>query len=298
MNDKDDKSAKRASLLERAAAELESGKVASVSTSRPPPLVRKAKDDAPKVKAKPAPKAPAAPKVAAQTPVADAQPPAEASQIGGMPFGGQDEAPTKTSRRGHIDLAALRDLGYVVPDSPATATAEEFRIVKRQLLINAMAEGDRRIENGNLILVCSSQPNEGKTFCAANLALSIASERDVTVLLVDADFAKPEILSTLGLEGGQRPDRRGCRPFDRAQRLPDQDQYREFFGAARGPPAQSDDGVAGVGTYGRDDRRDRPPLFRSHRDFRFAAMSCVIRGVCPCPARRAGPVCRGSRNNA
>lgn len=109
----------------------------------------------------------------------------------------------KLSRRGEIDLASLREQGYVVPDSPATATAEEFRIVKRQLLLNAMARGENAIRNGNLILVCSSQPNEGKTFCAINLALSIASERDLTVLLVDADFAKPEILSTLGLEGGK-----------------------------------------------------------------------------------------------
>lgn len=112
-------------------------------------------------------------------------------------------ASSKQSRRGEIDLIALRDNGFVVPDSPSTLTAEEFRIVKRTLLLNAFARGDGAIANGNLILVCSSQPNEGKTFCAINLALSIASERDVTVLLVDADFAKPEVLSTLGLEGGK-----------------------------------------------------------------------------------------------
>ena len=53
-----------------------------------------------------------------------------------------------------------------------------------------------------MILVCSAQPNDGKTFCAVNLALSIAAERDHEVLLVDADVAKPEILSTLGIEGG------------------------------------------------------------------------------------------------
>jgi Mrp family chromosome partitioning ATPase len=35
-----------------------------------------------------------------------------------------------------------------------------------------------------------------------NLALSLANERDTEVLLIDADFAKPEILSTLGLEAG------------------------------------------------------------------------------------------------
>ena len=109
----------------------------------------------------------------------------------------------RKSRRDDIDLEALGAMGFIVPDAPTTSTAEEFRIIKRQLLLNAMARGPNAIRNGNLILVCSSQPNEGKTFCAINLALSIASERDLTVLLVDADFAKPEILSTLGLEGGK-----------------------------------------------------------------------------------------------
>ena len=110
---------------------------------------------------------------------------------------------SRQSRRGEIDFQSLRTAGFLVPDSPSTLTAEEFRLVKRQLLLNAFAKGEAAIKNGNLILVCSSQPNEGKTFCAINLALSIASERDVTVLLVDADFAKPEVLSTLGLEGGK-----------------------------------------------------------------------------------------------
>jgi protein-tyrosine kinase len=116
---------------------------------------------------------------------------------------GSSSKASKQSRRGEIDLFALREAGFIVPDSPATITAEEFRIVKRTLLLNAFERGDGAIRNGNLILVSSAQPNEGKTFCAINLALSIASERDLTVLLVDADFAKPEVLSTLGLEGGK-----------------------------------------------------------------------------------------------
>jgi receptor protein-tyrosine kinase len=52
----------------------------------------------------------------------------------------------------------------------------------------------------NLVLVTSALPGEGKTFCAINLAISIALEMDRTVLLVDADVAKPGVLNTLGLE--------------------------------------------------------------------------------------------------
>jgi Mrp family chromosome partitioning ATPase len=53
------------------------------------------------------------------------------------------------------------------------------------------------------VLICSPHPGEGKTYCAVNLALAIAAEKDSEVLLVDADFAKPSILSTLGLPGGR-----------------------------------------------------------------------------------------------
>ena len=52
------------------------------------------------------------------------------------------------------------------------------------------------------MLTCSAHANEGKTFCSVNLALSMATEADIEVLLVDADVAKPEVLSTLGLPGG------------------------------------------------------------------------------------------------
>jgi protein-tyrosine kinase len=102
-------------------------------------------------------------------------------------------------RTATVDREELREAGFILPGAPVSTLAEEFRIVKRQLLVGAMSG---EIEQGRVILVCSAQPNEGKTFCSVNLALSLASERDTEVLLIDADFAKPEILSTLGLETG------------------------------------------------------------------------------------------------
>ena len=68
--------------------------------------------------------------------------------------------------------------------------------MKRQLL--------RSVDGGASpsVLITSAQPDDGKTFCALNLALSLASERDVEVLLVDADFNKPEIMKLLGVEAG------------------------------------------------------------------------------------------------
>jgi protein-tyrosine kinase len=102
-----------------------------------------------------------------------------------------------------VDMQQLREGGFILPDSAPSMLSEEFRLVKRQLLLSAF--GGRKtsaVERGRAILVCSAQPNEGKTFCAVNLALSMASESDIEVLLVDADVAKPEVLSTLGLPGG------------------------------------------------------------------------------------------------
>jgi exopolysaccharide/PEP-CTERM locus tyrosine autokinase len=101
-----------------------------------------------------------------------------------------------------IDRAHLREQGLIEPEGAVTALLEEFRIVKRQLLRAAHEAQDEGEPNAQRVLVCSPLPGEGKTFCATNLALAIAAEKDSEVLLVDADFAKPSVLSVLGLPGG------------------------------------------------------------------------------------------------
>lgn len=111
-------------------------------------------------------------------------------------------APNFHKLKANVDRERLRAANYIVPEGPVTGLSEEFRIVKRQLLLAARGgKGFDPIENGERILICSANPNEGKTFCALNLALSMATERDNRVLLVDADFAKPSIMSRLGIEG-------------------------------------------------------------------------------------------------
>jgi exopolysaccharide/PEP-CTERM locus tyrosine autokinase len=106
------------------------------------------------------------------------------------------------NRFAHVDRAALAAAGHIVPEAPATGLAEEFRLVKRQLLAGLARRVSLPEEKRRSVLVCSAQPQEGKTFCAINLALSLASEQGVEVLLVDADVAKPDLLSTLGIENG------------------------------------------------------------------------------------------------
>ncbi|MBU2641710.1 MAG: XrtA-associated tyrosine autokinase [Gammaproteobacteria bacterium] len=98
-----------------------------------------------------------------------------------------------------INLARLHRMGVVSPDAEKSKIAEEFRIIKRPLIANAFGQGAARVKNGNLIMVTSSLPGEGKSFCAINLAISMAMEMDRTVLLIDADVAKPRVPEYLGI---------------------------------------------------------------------------------------------------
>jgi len=101
----------------------------------------------------------------------------------------------------HIDWEKLRTAGFITNLDANSKLSEEFRSIKRPLVMNAFVQGEERVNRSNLILITSSVPGEGKTFAAMNLALSIANERDKKVLLIDADLAKPSISKRLGIKG-------------------------------------------------------------------------------------------------
>nr|WP_291173639.1 capsular biosynthesis protein [Erythrobacter sp.] len=111
-----------------------------------------------------------------------------------------DPAVTFTGAKHEVSRSLLREQGLIDPDGGASTLLEEFRIVKRQVLASAKTEGGPQARR---VLVCSPHPNEGKTFCALNLSIALAGERDLEVLLVDADFGKPSIMGNLGLESGK-----------------------------------------------------------------------------------------------
>ena len=102
-----------------------------------------------------------------------------------------------------LNLEQLESRGHVSLTGSRSLINEEFREIKRKLLINAFGPLSATLKNSNIIMVTSGRSSEGKTFTASNLALSIASEQDKTVLLVDADVLRPNILNTLGLERRQ-----------------------------------------------------------------------------------------------
>lgn len=131
-----------------------------------------------------------------------------APQPEGTPAPAQNSAPARPAPqavafcgpRAAIDRDHLRDGGLIVPEDPVTGLLEEFRIVKRELLADARADESALSRR---ILVCSPHPGEGKTYCATNLAIALAAERGIEVLLVDADVVKPSVTARLGIEAEQ-----------------------------------------------------------------------------------------------
>lgn len=110
------------------------------------------------------------------------------------PGAGHERAPQIVLERG-----ALRAAGLLPPEQDMTQLARQYRKIKYPLMAQAMGRGAPRTPTGYLIMIASAMPGEGKSFTALNLALSLALEKDVKVLLVDADVAKPQLSQVLGL---------------------------------------------------------------------------------------------------
>jgi receptor protein-tyrosine kinase len=99
-----------------------------------------------------------------------------------------------------INYEILRATEMVPPESQLQLVRDEFRRIKWPILDAAFGKTDKRLADGNLLLVTSAVPGEGKSFVSLNLAFSLALERDCSVLLVDADLAKAHLSRLLGLD--------------------------------------------------------------------------------------------------
>jgi Mrp family chromosome partitioning ATPase len=193
------------SLIERAAGKFDLGSFAPPpvpANLAPSPVKPGQRHRAPEPVA--APVVATAPSVVAERPV-EAPAPVVPVAVAPAPVPAAEvRAPAALPATRHaVDRARLRDQGMIVPDGAVSGLMEEFRIVKRHLLLQAAEL--RREGAGSAaqrVLICSAHPGEGKTYCAVNLALAMAAEKESEVILVDADFAKPSVLSALGLPGG------------------------------------------------------------------------------------------------
>jgi len=95
-----------------------------------------------------------------------------------------------------IDLAELEAAGFVTPYGRPTPLTQEVRAVKRRLLASTLPSGGAR---AGIVLVTSPLPREGKTFLSLNLALSLSAERELNVVLVDADSRRRTLGAHFGL---------------------------------------------------------------------------------------------------
>jgi exopolysaccharide/PEP-CTERM locus tyrosine autokinase len=109
--------------------------------------------------------------------------------------------PARSDRVVAIDRDALRSAGLMPSAEAERVVTQQFRQIKRPLVANAVGRGATALPNGHIIMLASALPGDGKTFTSLNLALSMALEKDVRVLLVDADVAKMHISRALGVAG-------------------------------------------------------------------------------------------------
>lgn len=99
-----------------------------------------------------------------------------------------------------VDPEQLRANGLLAPGADERRLAEQYRAIKRPLLGNADLSQRSVLPLGNLLMVASALSGEGKTFTSVNLCLSIARERDWSVVLVDADSSKPHLTRLFSAE--------------------------------------------------------------------------------------------------
>ena len=100
-----------------------------------------------------------------------------------------------------LDVERLRAAGRLPSEERAMQTEDEIRRIKWPLLKAIAGSDGVTPARNNVILVTSALAGEGKTFTSLNLALSIVRDREMRVVLVDGDVARPGLTPTLGLEG-------------------------------------------------------------------------------------------------
>jgi len=97
-----------------------------------------------------------------------------------------------------VDFDALRCARLTPSEEDERRLMAQYRHIKRPLVANATGRGAPIVRNGHLILIASAMPGEGQTFTALNLALSMSFEKDLHIVLVDADFPKPQLTPAMG----------------------------------------------------------------------------------------------------
>jgi len=126
--------------------------------------------------------------------------PSAVARAGGSLPDSRRENAGGTSKTVELSTDAMAVALVFPPGAGPVEQASQFRMMKRPLIHNVTGLSETGRQRSNLIMVTSALAGEGKSFTAANLAMSMANEQDHTVLLVDADVARPSLARTLGFE--------------------------------------------------------------------------------------------------
>lgn len=103
---------------------------------------------------------------------------------------------TEPKRRNKLKASLVPkkvDRTLVSAIKPNSSESEQFRLLKNNILFPGTGKTPKSI------MVTSPSSNEGKTFIASNLAVSIAQSIDEYVLLMDCDLRKPNVHRVFGL---------------------------------------------------------------------------------------------------
>ncbi|MBC7635768.1 MAG: hypothetical protein H7251_09220 [Acetobacteraceae bacterium] len=137
-------------------------------------------------------------RVVADAPPGLARAAAELARNGAQP-GTNLRAAGETSVPNFIDHAMLEKAGMVVGRKLRTRISEEFRITVGAILRSLKGSYTPGRGAGNLLMVTSSRPGEGKSFTSLNLAGSIAQHTQREVLLVDVDAKQHSLTDLIGV---------------------------------------------------------------------------------------------------
>ncbi len=154
----------------------------------------------------------AAPKrLGEQVPVAEARPPVEQPVLRREPVApaippaaprveapaarasGSAQPAAVVSHPVRLNLTRIRQSQIVTPDNTSSTTYNEFRAIKRKMLPLARGSATGTAMVNNIFMVTSALPGEGKTFTAMNLAISLAAERNLHVVLIDGDVVRSSL---------------------------------------------------------------------------------------------------------
>lgn len=140
---------------------------------------------------------------------------AEIESVSGLPSLALVPRGRRSGAEGSGNSVVLRNIGLLA--NPKSQFAEAFRALRTSLLLS-VAGGEPKV-----ILLTSATPSEGKTTVSVNLACVLA-QRNVRVLLIDADLRRPTVHHRFGLNGkvGLTSVLTGSVPLEQAlQRVPE-----------------------------------------------------------------------------